>query len=227
MFGPTEAGTPPEYDLEELEACLQCWFPSPAFVKVAPIGAYPILPEESAIVARAVPRRQEEFATGRWLSRQGLRSLGFPDAPIGVGRLRNPVWPPAVTGTISHDGDLCAVALIHRSGTPAGIGLDLVHLPGRNGRIEQLASVFVASAGELAAVAAFRLPVEPALLLFSLKESIVKAVSAYVGDFIDLRSIEIHRGPIPTLGGIRLDAEMHAAATPGYLVSAVTLHRAP
>ena len=98
-------------EIGQVEHALRGWFPSDTFVKVARIDDYAMLPEEQALVARAVDRRRREFATGRWLSREGLRHFGLPERPIMMGRLRNPLWPESVIGTISHDGDLCAVAL--------------------------------------------------------------------------------------------------------------------
>ena len=99
------------YDIRVIEGALKQWFPT-AFVRAAEIKSYPLLQEEEALVVRAVASRRNEFSTGRWLARQGLQGLGLADSPIGMGRLRNPLWPSNVVGTISHDGDLCAVALL-------------------------------------------------------------------------------------------------------------------
>jgi enterobactin synthetase component D len=211
-------------DIEQIERSLKQWFSSQAFIKAARIQDYPILPEEQALVANAVSSRQHEFATGRWLSRQGLQSFGLPDRPIKMGRLRNPLWPESVTGTISHDGELCAVVLMQEQlRNEAGIGIDLVSLPQRTGRMDELAPMFMANADELSAMAAFNLAVDPALLLFSVKESVVKAMSFQLDDFIDMRAIEIHHSDTLrfSISGNLVSADIVAATTGNYLVTAV------
>lgn len=211
-------------DIEQIECSLKQWFPGQAFIKAARIQHYPILPEERALVANAVSSRQHEFATGRWLSRQGLQSWGLPDGPIKMGELRNPLWPESVIGTISHDGELCAVVLMQKhQHSEAGIGIDLVSLPQRAGRMDELAPMFLANADELSAMAAFNIAVDPALLLFSVKESVVKAMSLQLGDFIDMRAIEIHRADKLRfrISGNSVSAEILAATTGNYLVTAV------
>lgn len=213
-------------EIGRIERPLKAWFPEPAFIKAAAIGDHPILPEERALVANAVERRQREFATGRFLARQGLRRFGLPDRPILAGRLREPLWPDSVIGTISHDGALCAVALMRKQeGSEAGIGIDLVSLMRRPLRMDELASMFVTHEDELGAVAALNVPVDPALLLFSLKESAVKAISAPPDDFIDLRAIEIRAidGLAFSLRGVPVSSDLFAAATDRHLVTAVKI----
>ena len=218
-----------DHESGDIEERLRAWFPQPAHAGAATIAAYPILPEEQALMATAVARRQAEFATGRWLSRQGLRALGIPDQPIGIGRLRNPLWPESVLGTISHDGDLCAVVLLPRLGQrAAGIGIDLIRLKQRAGRMAELATMFVADAGELEAVAAMERDVDPALLLFSIKESLIKAIAHRVDDFVDMRAIRVSRpGHISLPGGLAvslsgevINADLYAGTVGRFLVTA-------
>lgn len=210
-------------EVGQLQQSLGQWFPLPAFVKVARIAPYPILPEERALVANAVSRRQDEFASGRWLSRQGLRHFGLPDEPIGMGRLRNPIWPESVMGTISHDAGLCGVVLVQKPGHgERGIGIDLVSLPQRAGRMDELAPMFVAHAGELEAMATFAAAVDPALLLFSLKESVIKALTFRLDDFIDMRAIEIRPADAASvaISGQAARADLLAATAGNFLVTA-------
>ncbi len=79
-------------------------------------------PEELRAVARANPERQAEFATGRRIARRLLAAWGLPPIAIGVGPLREPLWPPGVFGSIAHAGKLCSVALSRR--LPLGIDLE-------------------------------------------------------------------------------------------------------
>nr|QEO74730.1 4'-phosphopantetheinyl transferase [uncultured bacterium] len=117
-------------EIAQVVSCLTRWLPHETYVQAARIDHYPVLPEELALVADAVERRRREFVTGRWLARAGLRQFGLPDRPILMGRLRNPLWPDGVLGTLSHDGELCAVAL-RRAGAVRGIGIDLMSLAER------------------------------------------------------------------------------------------------
>jgi 4'-phosphopantetheinyl transferase EntD len=198
---------------------LEQWFPSHAFIEAAAIGDYPILPGESALVANAVLSRRQEFATGRWLARQALRKLGLPDHPIPTGRLKNPLWPPGIIGTISHDGALCAVAVMQANGSIGGIGIDLMWLPRHAGRMNDLLPMFMTDPDELQVVARLDSAAEPAMLLFSLKEALLKALSFRLTDFIDLRSIEIGQ-PGCSVFGDPIRTILFAATIGDYLVTA-------
>jgi len=212
----------PEPEIVAIEEILRAWFPPSYFVKAARLADHPLLPEEWPFVARAVARRRQEFATGRWLSREGLRSFALPDAPIGVGRLHEPLWPAGVSGAISHDADVCVVVLARW--TPpeaASFGVDLASLVRRQEPVAELAPIFLANCAELDAMSAFGLDVDPALLLFSLKESIVKAISARVGEFLDLKALEICGIGRASHNGHIFRMEMRASATERFLLTAV------
>jgi 4'-phosphopantetheinyl transferase EntD len=92
--------------------------------------AAPILPQDSpfeserAVVARAVPKRRHEFASGRACARDALTQLGHPPAPLLPGPDRVPLWPAGVVGSISHSAT-CAWAAVARSQDLLSIGVDL------------------------------------------------------------------------------------------------------
>jgi 4'-phosphopantetheinyl transferase EntD len=209
----------------QVASLLTRWLPDGTFVRATRIEDYPILPEEDALIADAVERRRHEFTTGRWLARSGLRHFGLPDSPILIGRLRNPLWPDGVLGTLSHDGELCAVALRRTDGEVRGIGIDLIAHEQRAGRMEELAPIFVTKAAELGVIATLNPAADPPLLLFSLKEAVIKALTFRLDDFIDMRDIEICDGrpfAIRIADGT-IDAGLFAAMTNGYLVTAATI----
>src|SRR5262245_62949338 len=79
-----------------------------------------LLPEERAHIARAIPKRRNEFAVGRSLARELLGELGFPDFPLLPGADRAPRWPLGIAGSIAHDSRQCVVAVV-RAGRIAGI----------------------------------------------------------------------------------------------------------
>ncbi len=91
--------------------------------------AEPLPPEEAAAIARAVPKRQREFAAGRHCARRALRGLRDPQRPAGsepipAGPDRAPCWPAGVVGSITHNDEFCAAAVAHAA-TFAGLGIDI------------------------------------------------------------------------------------------------------
>jgi 4'-phosphopantetheinyl transferase EntD len=70
-----------------------------------------LFPQEEALVARAVDRRRNEFATGRECARDALRRLGFTPMPIGRDEHGAPSWPEGVVGSITHCDGYCASAV--------------------------------------------------------------------------------------------------------------------
>lgn len=67
--------------------------------------------------------RRREFTAGRNCARAALRSLGLPDVVIGKGAQGEPLFPCAVTGSITHTGDYCAAAVCRKLGI-SSIGID-------------------------------------------------------------------------------------------------------
>ncbi|MCW9033351.1 MAG: 4'-phosphopantetheinyl transferase superfamily protein [Rhodospirillales bacterium] len=73
-----------------------------------------LLPEEAALINKAIDSRKREFATGRACARKALRNLGLPSTPILQGPKREPLWPPGVVGSITHCEGYCAAAVARR-----------------------------------------------------------------------------------------------------------------
>jgi len=85
-----------------------------------------VLPEEAALVDRAVESRRLEFLTARSCARRALQELGLPAAPILRGRHREPIWPPGVVGSITHcPGYRAAAAAMSRDMLALGIDAEL------------------------------------------------------------------------------------------------------
>ena len=170
---------------EALEAQLRAWFGSEVGVSAVRIqGEMPLHPEEEAYVARAVPHRRAEFSTGRWCARKALGALGIPASPILMGPFRGPVWPPELTGSITHDGGICA-AVAGRRRQYAGLGIDLIDIA-RAEPVVQAAEAILHAPGE---------GTESSVLRFSAKESVIKAVSGQMNRWLDFTevSVRIHR----------------------------------
>lgn len=215
-------------DVTAIEDSLRFWFSGNAFIKASKIQLYPLLDAEKILIADAVISRQKEFSTGRWLARQGLQQFGLPIEPIKIGKLRNPLWPDSLLGSISHDAECCAVVLAQKQAhNGAGIGIDLVALSQRTGKLDGLESMIAANMLELDAVNTLNLAVEPALLLFSIKESIIKALSFYLNDFIDMRLIEVFYADkiLFKISGCLVEGDIFADITQNYLLTAVNVYK--
>ena len=79
---------------------------------------------ERECIARAVLRRQQEYATSRVVARELLKDLGLEGASIPTGADRAPQWPPGVTGSIAHADGMCVVA-VTRDKTISAVGIDI------------------------------------------------------------------------------------------------------
>ncbi|MCT2378183.1 4'-phosphopantetheinyl transferase, partial [Pseudomonas aeruginosa] len=77
-----------------------------------------------ANILRAVAKRQAEFLAGRLCARAALFALDGRAQTPAVGEDRAPVWPAAISGSITH-GDRWAAALVAARGDWRGLGLDV------------------------------------------------------------------------------------------------------
>ncbi|AKK09038.1 4'-phosphopantetheinyl transferase superfamily protein [Corynebacterium testudinoris] len=60
-------------------------------------------PLEQALVYHSVDLRKAEFGDARWCAHQALRDLGLGEAePILRGERGMPLWPPHITGSMTH-----------------------------------------------------------------------------------------------------------------------------
>jgi 4'-phosphopantetheinyl transferase EntD len=124
--------------------------------------------DEAHFVADAVDTRRREFAVGRSLAHEALRSIGASAGPIGVGAHRQPLWPADVVGSITHCDGYVAAAVAFR-GDVRSLGVDAepaLPLPAE-------VVALVASPDELARLDGIGSAAER--VLFSAKESIYKA----------------------------------------------------
>ena len=132
-----------------------------------------LFPAEEAAIARAVPKRRSEFATGRACARAALAKLGLPPVPIVPGPRGAPQWPPGVTGSITHCAGYRASA-VARLADVASLGLDAEpNAPLPDGVLERIA--VAQERAWLPELAAAVPGVSWDRLLFCAKESVYKA----------------------------------------------------
>ena len=78
---------------------------------------------ERAHIQHCHPTRIRDFVAGRLCARGALRELGFAQTSIPVDGDRQPRWPAAFLGTITHTDGYCA-AVVGHAGELRGLGLD-------------------------------------------------------------------------------------------------------
>ncbi|WP_327292298.1 4'-phosphopantetheinyl transferase family protein [Streptomyces sp. NBC_01198] len=139
----------------------------------------PLHPEETPAVARAVAKRQREYAAGRACARAALARLGAPPGPVLRDSHRGaPLWPAGVVGSITHCDGYRAAA-VARTADILTLGIDAEphdRLP------EGVLDAIVATDAERAALARLT-ESAPRIhwdrLLFSAKETVYKAWYPY------------------------------------------------
>ena len=84
------------------------------------------------------PDHRLHHAAGRACAAEAIRLLTGqgPAQSIGRGPSGEPIWPPGLTGSITHTGDFVSAAVARRAAT-RGVGLDAEHIASaeRAGRI--------------------------------------------------------------------------------------------
>ena len=128
-----------------------------------------------ASIQRSVAKRQAEFLAGRLCARAALQQLNNLDCVPAIGEDRAPVWPPHISGSITHSSGHAAAIVGHKAQW-RGLGMDLENVLSLE-RAERLAGEIL-TADELQRMA--RLPREQharlVTLTFSAKESLFKAL---------------------------------------------------
>ena len=174
--------------LNRIEDQLRGWFGPDAGICVSFNSEKSLYPGEQAFVNGAVPQRRSEFSTGRWCAREAMKAIGLAPSPIPVGLRRAPLWPEGVTGSISHVGAISA-AVVGLSCWYTGIGIDLVEIASAIPTVAA-AEAFLISPQEkdLPFTAA---GIDPGVLRFSAKESVIKAVSREADRWIEFTEIQV------------------------------------
>ncbi len=121
---------------------------------------------------QAVKKRRAKFLASRWLARETLRMYGIPDFLLQNHSDRSPVWPSGIQASLSHTGGAVALTVTRQ---PLYVGVDIEMIMSER-TAEETASVLM-SDEENARLRALPLAFpQAATLLFSLKESLYKAL---------------------------------------------------
>lgn len=145
--------------------------------------------EERAMVEKAVPSRQREFAAGRAAARCALQAIGITPTLIRIRSDRSPDWPAGIVGSISHCSDYAGAAVAPNS-VSRSIGLDLEL---REAVRPELWDAIL-TAGELQQLHKYpsALRCSLASLLFSAKESFFKFQFPLTRTWLEFKEVEIY-----------------------------------
>lgn len=137
-------------------------------------------------VQRSVAKRRAEFIAGRYMASLSLSALSVAEQEVLIGSHREPLWPEAMTGAISHTGDR-AVALVAERAVHPFVGIDIEHWLDSGTAVEIGAQI--CHARELALLVEQGLNREEATsLIFSAKESLFKATFPFIGRYFGFES---------------------------------------
>jgi 4'-phosphopantetheinyl transferase EntD len=147
-----------------------------------------LLPEEAAFVQKAVLKRRQEFAAGRACARLALSEFGVANSAIFAAPDRQPIWPPAFTGSITHTGGFCAAVVAQRhvirslgidTETVGDVGRDLWTTICNDAELRWLLDSSADS------------QIEAATLVFSAKEALYKCQYPLTGEWLDFHDLEV------------------------------------
>lgn len=134
------------------------------------------IPED---IAAAVPSRRASFVAGRQCARDALRLAGARRDEVGRREDGSPFWPDGFRGSITHAGERAA-AIVTPAALCGGIGLDFEVV--MEASVAEEIGGIVLSEADRTVVAEYGLASPLATtLVFSLKESLYKAVARFSG----------------------------------------------
>jgi len=220
-----EASTDDGSDTRRIAAWIAATAPPGTVAVAAPIQPRACrFPEEEALLAHAVPRRCDEFRTGRALARRALAGLGRAPCAIPPDADRVPQWPPGTLGSISHAAGLCIVE-IGSADRFCGIGLDLE----ATDAVDPDLATTIARPDEWRSLQRRLPPAAAATLCFSAKEAVYKALFPSTRRLLDFRDVRLEVDPAN--GRFEASSEDHGvlrgrfARMGGHVVCAVRIAR--
>jgi 4'-phosphopantetheinyl transferase EntD len=147
-----------------------------------------LLPGEVDYISRAVPKRINEFTAGRSCARVALAGLGIPEFALHLGMHREPVWPPSITGSITHTGGYCGVAAAKKTHIQS-LGIDV----GRRDALRRDLWDQIITPSEYGYLANLPAPSanDMASLIFSAKEAFYKCQYQLTKQWVDFSSVTV------------------------------------
>jgi len=141
------------------------------------------------LIKNSVQKRKAEFLCGRYAAIQALKQLGFPDQKIDIGKNREPMFPQATLGSITHNNKI-ALSLVGLRSDFEYLGVDLETIIDVE-LISQIQQQII-SAEERMLLDKSQLSFDVVFtLVFSAKESIFKALHPGVGEYFDFETAKL------------------------------------
>lgn len=137
----------------------------------------------------ASKKRQAEFLAGRIAAQHALRRFGCPEVQVGRADDGQPLWPAAVTGSISHHTAVaCCVVAATQDYCLLGVDVEQ-YMPAD---VAHATQALILQTGELEWLAHAALPLQGLVsLIFSAKESLYKALYPQVRRYFDFLDASI------------------------------------
>lgn len=181
LAAPEQAGV--AVPLQRVDSPLRAALPGLHWCALA--GDYPLdvieaLSALPAELAQAAPKRRVQYTLGRYCAGQALQAAGFAgDSWLGFSRAA-PLWPQGFVGSITHTTGYVAAVAVRADGLN-GVGIDVESIATAR-KLEALwLKVLMPSERELCRTAQGAVSTAAlATLIFSVKESLYKALSARV-----------------------------------------------
>lgn len=133
------------------------------------------------------PGRQQEFLAGRFCAFEAAKLLSVDLKSLPSGPKREPLWPEALVGSISHTKEL-AVAWVDLKSETLSLGIDVENIISEDKYLELAGQV--ASEREIQLLDSQEFPSLNFTLLFSAKEALFKALYPLCHHYIDFKEVE-------------------------------------
>jgi 4'-phosphopantetheinyl transferase EntD len=157
---------------------------------------------ELQLIAHCAPKRIQDFAAGRACAHRVLGELGIRDFSLLAGEQREPLWPAAIVGSITHTYGYGA-AVVARQRDLQGVGLDCEVIDSVDEELwsrictpaesEQLAQLPPAGRGRQAA------------LIFAAKEAFYKCQFPLTREWVGFEDVLIEPlDPLLATGSLRI-----------------------
>lgn len=141
-----------------------------------------------AHLQRAVKKRRAEYLASRYSVQQALASWGIPSFLLGNAPDRTPVWPQGINGSLSHTHQQVTALLTRRQDRLLGVDCERI----MTGQVASETHSMLITAEEKSLLQQCSVPFATALtVVFSLKESLYKAIYPQVQQFMDFHAAEV------------------------------------
>ena len=170
-------------------------------------------------IAHCADKRIQDFARGRACAHRALGELGIREFSLLAGRKREPIWPQAITGSITHTTGFAAAVVAHRADI-ASIGIDCEVIDSVDEELWER----ICTPTEQARLA--RLPVverrRQAALTFAAKEAFYKCQFPLSHEWVGFEDVNIEPLDWPaSAGNLRIIPQKPLPVTDGWVASLV------